>query len=127
MTNITVHIPESLQAPLQEYKNAKNELQVTLQAAQEMQDLAAHAPKESGYEPITQLTTEGTPPLELDAAYTQLTQALKEIEDAQKAIELKEHEIEGIRKSAQLYTLLIIGAAILIIGYLVYLAVLTIG
>jgi len=122
VTNITVHIPESLQAPLQEYENARNELQVALQAAQEMQDLAAQAPKESSYEPITQLTTEGTPPLELDAAYTQLTQALKEIEEAQKAIELKEHEIEGIRKSAQLYTLLIIGAAILIIGYLIYLA-----
>ena len=127
MTNITVHIPEPLQAPLQQYENARNELLAALQAAQEMQELAAQAPKESGYEPITRLTEDGTPPMELGAAYTQLTQALKEIEEAQKAIELKEQEIEGIRKSAQLYTYLIIGAAILILGYLVYLMVLKAG
>ncbi len=127
MTNITIHIPEPLQSPLQQYENARNELLAALQTAQEMQELAAQAPKESGYEPITQLTPEGTPPLELDAAYARLTQALKEIEEAQKAIELKEQEIEGIRKSAQLYTYLIIGAAILILGYLVYLMVLKAG
>ena len=127
MTNITVHIPDPLQAPLQQYESARNDILDALQAAQEMQDLAAQAPKESGYDPITQLTPEGTPPLELKAAYNQLTQALKEIGDAQKAIDLKEHEIERIRTSARLYTLLIIGAAIFIIGYLVYFAVLMIG
>jgi len=127
VTNITIHIPEPLQSPLQQYENARNELLAALQAAQEMQELAAQAPKETGYDPITQLTEEGTPPLELDAAYARLTQALKEIEEAQKAIELKEHEIAGIRKSAQLYTFLLIGAAIFIIGFLAYFVVSTIG
>ena len=125
MTNTTVAIPDELLPPLQKYTSVKKEFANAMQSAQEMKTQARQAPSESDYEPITQLTDEGVPPAELLAAQRQLSQTLKEISEAQQSIELKEQEIEGIRKSAQLYTYLIIGAAIVIIGYLVYLAVLS--
>ena len=115
MTNTTVLIPDDLLPSVQKYMSLKREFNDAIQSAQEMKKLAAEAPSESGYEPITQLTADGAPPVELVAAQRQLAQTLKEIAEAQKSIELKEYEIERIKSSARMYTIALVVVAILVV------------
>lgn len=115
MTNTTVLIPDDLLPSVQKYTSLKKEFNDAIQTAQEMKKLAAEAPSESDYEPITHLTADGAPPVELLAAQRQLAQELKEISEAQKSIELKEYEIERIQSSARMYTIALIVAIILIV------------
>ena len=115
MTNTTVAIPDELLPPLQKYTSVKKEFANAMQSAQEMKTQARQAPSESDYEPITQLTDEGVPPAELLAAQRQLSQTLKEISEAQQSIELKEQEIERIKSSARMYTIVLIAIAVLVV------------
>ena len=93
----------------------KKEFANAMQSAQERKTQARQAPSESDYEPITQLTDEGVPPAELLAAQRQLSQTLKEISEAQQSIELKEQEIERIKSSARMYTIVLIAIAVLVV------------
>ena len=123
MTNTTVTIPDELLPPLQKYTSIKKEFANAMQFAQKMRTQARQAPSESDYEPITQLTDEDAPPVELLAAQRQLSQALKEIAEAQKSIELKEHEIERIQSSAQMYTIALVVIAVLAVVIVVVMIV----
>lgn len=114
MTNTTILIPDDILPAVQKYTSLKKEFNESIQAAQEMKKLAAQAPAESRYDPVTQLTADGAPPVELFAAQRELTQMLTTISEAQQAIELNEQEIEKIKSSAHMYTIAIIIGTILI-------------
>jgi len=113
VTNTTVLIPDNLLPAVQQYVSLKKEFREAMEAAQAMKQLASETPSESSYEPISHLTTESEPPVELFAAQRQLAQALQEIKEAQETIEHKERTIENIQNSARMYTIILVVIAIL--------------